>query len=289
MIRKSMVIAAILLLIYELFLRMADIPWDTSQNDKSANIISAQDFLFNYSDQEISKDTVIVGTSVSRKLIMDSLGSHYISLAFNAWNTYDGLELIKLSRKKPACLLIETNYAKNQILPAEIESNLKPISYYSGKWFRSLQLRYQPTGLLIGWGKNLMKSRIEKLKEEKRTNKALYQLNLQTNMEKMNEKIPDSVLNKRFAVIKSLLTTFKNDNIQIIFFEVPVNEELQHTTSMNEVRQYFNIYFPKTEFRYVPLPADNDYFFSDGVHLAPQSALKYTHYLRNELHQPSLR
>src|SRR5664279_3530391 len=126
MVWKSLFIAIILLVVYEFILRVSDIQWDTSQNDKSTNIISTQNFLYNFSEQELSEDTVIVGTSVSRKLITDSLGKHFISLAFNAWNTYDGLELLRLSGKKPACLLIETNYAKNQILPVEIESNLQP-------------------------------------------------------------------------------------------------------------------------------------------------------------------
>jgi hypothetical protein len=284
MIRKSIFIAAFLFISYELFLRKADITWDTSQNDKSANIISTQNFLYNYSAQEMSEDTVIIGTSVSRKLITDSMGKHFISLAFNASNAYDGLELLKLSGKKPACLLVETNYAKNQILPPEIENNLKPLSYYSGKFFKSLQLRNQPTGLLVGWGKNMMRTRIEKLKNEKMANVSLYQFNLQMNMEKMNESIPDSVLTIRFIVLRSLIEGFQKNNIKVIFFEVPVNEELQNTTSMVEVRKYFYSYFPKSEFQHIPLPAENNYSYSDGVHLSLQSALSYSIYLKNKLH-----
>jgi hypothetical protein len=277
-------IAAFFFITYESLLRITHISWDTSQNDKSANIISTQNFLYDYSEQEISMDTVIVGTSVSRKLITDSMGKHFINLAFNAWNTYDGLELLKLSRKRPACLMVETNYAKNQILPPEIESNLEPLSYYSGKIFKSLQLRNQPTGLLIGWGKNLMKDRIEKMKDEKRANVALYKLNLQINKEKMNESIPDSILTKRFKVLKSLIEGFQKDHIKVVFFEVPVNDELQNTASMVEVRNCYYTYFPKNEFCYLPMPVENNYTFSDGVHLSPQSALKYSIYLKNELH-----
>jgi hypothetical protein len=284
MIRKSIFISIGLLLLYELFLRVTNIRWDTSQNDKSANIISVQNFLYNYSAAEMEKDTVLIGTSVSRKLNTDSIGTHFISLAFNAWNTYDGLELVKRSGEKPACLLVETNYAKSQYLEPEITSNLEPISYYSGKFFKSLQLQYQPAGLLIGWGKNLMRKRIELMKLQKRSDTALYQFNLQMNKEKMNEPIPDSVLVRRFTILKSLISGFKKENIDVIFFEVPVSKELQFTASMTEVRKYYLTYFPENEYRHIPLPAENDYSFSDGVHLSPQSAIAYSLYLKKALY-----
>jgi hypothetical protein len=285
MVRKSILIAVILFCTYEIFLRFTNIHWDTSQNDKSANIISVQNFLYDYSNREIMGDTVIIGTSVSRKLVTDSLGAHYINLAFNAWNTYDGLELVKRSGKKPACLLVETNYAKNQILEPEISDNLSPISYYSGKIFKSLQLKNQPVGLLIGWGKKLMKARIDQLKEEKRQNATLYQLNLAMNRQKMNEPIPDSVLTKRFVVLKSLIGGFDADHTGIVFFEVPINEELQNTASMAEVREHFYAYFPKSEFRYIGSPAGSGYVYSDGVHLEQKSALEYTLYLKNKINE----
>jgi hypothetical protein len=283
MIRKSILVAALLFLAYECFLRMTDIKWDTSQNDKSGNIISVQDFVYDYSRGDMEKDTIIVGTSVSRKLITDSLGKHYINLAFNAWSNFDGLELVKLNHKRPACLLIETNYAKNQILQPEITSSLDPLSYYPGRAFKSIQLRNQPTGLLVGWGKDQMKERIEKLKEKKRENIELYHFSIRMNKEIMMKSIPDSVLQKRFAVLKTLIDGFRSQKVGIVFYEVPVDKELENATSLLEVRNCFHQYFPENEFRYIPMPPDNDYVFSDGVHLSPQSALEYTLYLKGEL------
>ena len=283
MISRSIWIAVFLLVAYELFLRAIHVPWDTSQNDKSANIISVQDYVYNYSGNRLEEDTVIVGTSVSRKLVMEALGKNYISLAFNAWNTFDGLELVKMNRKKPACLMIETNYAKNQILEPEIAKSLDPVSYYPGKMFKCLQLRNQPTGLLIGWAKNLMKARIDRLKEKKRENVELYNFSVHMNKEVMMQSIPDSILNKRFAVLESLIKEFKKDGVGIVFYEVPVDEELKETVSMVEVRNYFYKYFPKNEFRYIPMSPARNYTFSDGVHLSGPSALEYTLYLKSEL------
>lgn len=285
MIRKSIVLCLIFFIVYELFLRVSDIHWDTSQNDKAENIISAQDFIFNYSAKEISADTVILGTSVSRKLITDSLGKHFINLGFNAWSSYDGLELVKMSKKKPACLMIEMNYVKSQILQPEIVNNLKPVSYYSGKMFRSLHLSNQPVGLIVGWGKNLMKDRIVELKEKKREDVALYESNLKLNLEIMNQTIPDSVLNARFVTLKSLIDGFKKENVGILFFEVPISKELRNTASMLAVRRFFSAYFPRNEYQYIPQPAEDDYVYSDGVHLSLGSALHYTLDLKKELNK----
>jgi hypothetical protein len=285
MIGKSLFIALFLFLIYELYLRESNLNTDNSQNDKSANIISVQNFLFEYSDKEISQDTIIVGSSVSRKIITDSLGKNFINLAFNAWSTYDGLELIIRSGRVPSCVLVETNYVKNQVLEPEITDNLEPISYYSGKTFKSLQLNNQPVGLLIGWGKNLMRTRIEKMKEEKRNNAKLYQLNLQMNSEIMNQMIPDSILAKRFSVLKNLISGLKKQNVAVIFYEVPFDQSLENAASVVEIRNYFHEYFPSSEFTYIPGSSGGQYTYSDGVHLSPRSALEYTLYLQKQLYQ----
>ena len=285
MISRSILVVAVLFIAFELFLRATYIPWDTSQNDKSANIISVQDYIYHYSANQLKQDTVIVGTSVSRKLITDTLGQHYVNLAFNAWSSFDGLELVRINDKKPSCILVETNYAKNQILQPEISGSLDPVSYYPGITFKSLQLRNQPTGLLIGWAKNLLKARIDRLKEKKRENTDLYNFSLQMNRQIMNQPISDSILNKRFIVLRSLIDGFKKDGVHIVFYEVPVDKELRETTSLVQVRTYFHRYFPENENQYIPSPEDAHYVFSDGVHLGAQSALDYTLFLKSELHK----
>jgi hypothetical protein len=285
MIRKSIIFCVILFLAYELFLRVADIHWDTSQTDKAENVISAQDFIFNYSAKEVSEDTVILGTSVSRKLVTDSLGKHFINLGFNAWSSYDGLELVKMSKKKPACLMIEMNYVKSQVLQPEIVDNLKPISYYSAKLFKSLHLRNQPVGLIVGLGKSLMSDRIIDLKEKKREDTALYASNLRLNRKIMNQTVPDAVLDARFVKLKSLIDGFKKENVGILFFEVPISRELENTASMLAVRRFFSTYFPRNEYQYIPRPAQNNYVYSDGVHLSIGSALDYTLDLKKELNK----
>jgi len=285
MVRKSLFVAFSLLVIYELVLRLTLVSWDSSQNDKSANIISAQNYMYNYSAAEIAKDTVILGTSVSRRLITDSLGKHFVNLSFNAWTVYDGLGVVKMKGKPPACLLIETNYVKSLVVQPELSGIMEPISYYSGRMLKSMQLANQPAGLLVGWGKSRMQSRIDAFKEKKRKDTGLYNLNIRQNIGIMNETTPDSILIRRFTALKRMFEEFQEEGTAIIFYEVPIDHKLQNTNSMVEVRKYFNIYFPKKEFRYVSLPKNDNYIYSDGVHLNKESALAYTLYLKTELNK----
>jgi len=283
MVKKSILIAIILLVGFEIFIRVSNIPTDTSQNDKSANLISAQNFIYNLPATEVEKDTVIIGSSISRKLVTDSLGKNFYNLAFNAWSSYDGLQIVKLTKKKPACLLIEMNIVGNQHLQEDVVNSLDPISYYPNKTFKSLQLQNQPVGLAIGYLKDKLKARMEEMKKKKRENEELYKLNVKMKKEEFMHTLPDSVFENRLAVLKTLIDEFKAQNIGIVFFEAPFDGELEQTAAVLTTRKYFQRYFPDTAYTYLPMPAVNNFVYSDGLHLNIESAMTYTLFLKNEL------
>lgn len=285
MIKKSIITAIVLIAAYEAVIRLCNIKWDTSQNDKSANVISAQNFIYNLSNEQTAADTLIIGSSMSRKLITDSLGKSYYNLAFNAWSAYDGLELVKLTKRKPACLLIETNVVGNQSLSEAVSGSLSPVSFYSNKVFTSFQLQHQPVGLLVGSIKEALKAKIEAMKLQKRQDTALYKLNIANEKKVQQKPLHDSVYENRFAVLKNLVEGFKKQGIPILFFELPVDTELMHTAMTEKNRQYFKKYFPESEYTHIALPAENNYVYSDGIHLSINSAVEYTQYLKTKINQ----
>ncbi len=285
MIKKSIITAIILLAAYEAVVRLCNVKWDTSQNDKSANVISAQNFIYNQSGEETAADTLIIGSSMSRKLVTEELGKNYYNLAFNAWSAYDGLELVKLTKRKPACLLIETNVVGNQSLSEAVTGSLSPVSLYPNKVFKSFQLQNQPVGLLIGSIKEALKAKIEAMKLQKRQDTALYKLNIQNEKNVQQKPLHDSVYDNRFSVLKNLVEGFKAQGIPILFFELPVDAELINTATAEKNRFYFKKYFSENEYTHIALPAQNDYIYSDGIHLSIPSALQYTQYLKNSIEQ----
>jgi hypothetical protein len=283
MMKKSILLALILIISYELFVRATAFNWDTSQNDKSANIISAQNFIYNLSDKEVTADTIIIGSSIGRKLTTELLGKNYYNLAFNAWGAYDGMEIVRLTKKKPACLLVETNVVSNQTLQEDIVGSLKPLTYYSNVFMKSFQLKNQPVGLVVGGIKQKLKAKMEEMKMKKRENQTLYDLNIKLEKEKLDITLPDSVYTSRFIKLKELIGGFKAQGIPIVFFEVPYDTTLINTATNLKNRQYFQKYFPSSQYTYIPLPPVNDYIYSDGIHLSVKSAPVFTQYLKTSL------
>jgi hypothetical protein len=285
MIKKSILMFIILLALYEAGLKISHIDWDTSQNDKSANLISAQNFIYNTSAKEVKKDTLIVGSSVTRKLVTPVLGENYRNLGFNAWGSFDGLDLVNRTNFKPACILVEMNFVGAQDAKAGIQSSLEPLSYYPNRMFQSFQLRNQPVGLMVGSIKNLMKDKIEAAKKAKRENKELYNFTLDMTKKDLMKPLDDSVLQARFLGLKNLIEKFKAENIGIVFFEVPVDPVLENTSTLLNNRKYFHQFFPDSAYHYISLPPENKYVYSDGVHLNAESAVAFTQYLKNEVNK----
>lgn len=281
MIVRSLIIVGFLLVIFEVTLRLRPINWDTSQNDKSANLIGAQNFVFNKAKLNRSKDTIIVGSSISRKLIIDTLGDNFINLAFNGWSAYDGLDLLKRTKALPSCILIESNSLREVLTQQEIVNIFDPILSYK-KLIKSTQLQNQPVGLLIGFLKDQMKSKILAAKQLKRSNVTLYNYSIQMIKKEYSIALADSISIRRLSKLKGIVDEFKKQNVKIIFFEVPIDTALMHTTYMNSARNYYSNYFPDSVYSYIHPPVNN-YIYSDGIHLLPESATDYTNYLKKSL------
>lgn len=283
MIKKSILLFLILFALYEIGIRAFDVKWDTSQNDKSANLINAQDFIYNTGADELFNDTVIVGSSVSRKLITEELGANYHNLAFNAWGSFDGLDLLARRNARPACILVEMNFVGEQDVKEGIRNSLEPVSYYSNSFFKSLQLKNQPVGMLVGSLKMAMKDKMEAAKNKKRENLDLYNYTRDMAKAQFMKGISDSALQNRFMGLKKLVDHFTANGVKIIFFEIPLDSTLENTTLLENNRKYFHRFFPDEKYAYITLPGQNDFVYSDAVHLMPASALDYTHYLRTQI------
>jgi len=281
MIFRSLVVVIVLFIIFEISLRVWVVNWDTSQNDKSANLIGAQNFVYNYSKLDLSKDTIIVGSSISRKLIIDSLGKNFINLAFNGWSAYDGLDLLKRSKSLPSCILIESNSLREVVTQEEIINIFDPLYSYK-ELIKSSQLQNQPVGLLIGFLKDQMKSKILASKKLKRSNVNLYNYSIQMIKKEYSKALDDSISIRRLNKLKSIVNEFEKQNVKVILFEVPIDSSLMHTTYMDSARNYYKKYFPHAVYSYIQPPVNN-YVYSDGIHLLPESAIEYTNFLKKSL------
>jgi hypothetical protein len=70
---------------------------------------------------------------------------------------------------------------------------------------------------------------------------------------------------------------------KILFFEIPVNYQLNHLPKANLIRKTFYENFPESKYKYIPMPDSEQFITSDGVHLTQDEALTYTIYLKEKM------
>ena len=106
MIRRSLLVFALLVVGYALYIKFGKPELNTVQHQASGNRISAEQYIF---APDEPNSTVIVGSSLAFRIAMDSLPPNTINLGFGGLTVYDGLELVRRSGKKPRRVVLETN------------------------------------------------------------------------------------------------------------------------------------------------------------------------------------
>ena len=105
MIKKSIILCISLFLIYTLFIYfLAPKWWTASQHQWQENIVKAQQFSYN----KETFQNIIVGSSLSSRLIMDSIPETY-NLSFAGQSIFDGLNIVCNSNKSIKNVFIEIN------------------------------------------------------------------------------------------------------------------------------------------------------------------------------------
>ena len=68
--------------------------------------------------------------------------------------------------------------------------------------------------------------------------------------------------------------------MNVVFFEMPVNNQLANMPQAKIIRASFYTYFPASKYRYIQ-PDFFQYKTIDGLHLDPEEAYRYTLYLKS--------
>ena len=142
MIRKSFLVAAILLLFHMLYIRVSRYPDYLSQHQWQGNVIKAQKYLYGKNVKYI-----IVGSSLSNLLLKDSL-PEFANLAFAGQSIYDGFEIVKRKSIQPAFLFIETNFVLREPNEKFVSSIIADAPYFLNEKVPSLRDQFQPVSML---------------------------------------------------------------------------------------------------------------------------------------------
>jgi hypothetical protein len=285
MVRKSLLFALLLFAVYSLFISFVKPHWSIPQHQWQENRVKAEKYLY----EDNSNKNVIVGTSLSCRLIMDSLPNIF-NLALGGQSAFDGLYIIRNRGTFPNTVFIEMNYILKEESKSFLTSINNPLLSTIKKQLLSVREDKQPIAALgdiinIRATKPLFKLYRSGFAEthsisDKDDNKNLFN-ELIKEQEKNYKLTPNpKYLEETFTKLSKEVDLLKNNGVRVIFFEVPVNERLYNLPMPQLVRKEFFKYFPSNQFKYIIVPDCKGFTTSDGIHLVDDGAKIFTHFFK---------
>ena len=268
MIKKSLLTAVICVLLHALFVALFPNA-GAATNQWQDNIIKSQKYLY-----QTEADTCIVGTSLSARLLHDSIPSIQ-NLAFGGCGAVDGLRII---------LLIETNLFFHSGSPSLIQSTTEGFKPLVIPCLPSLQEQYSPICLLSG-----LMMKVAGINPQGTGSSTVNLAQLRESIEREKEKTEEYLLSaeelkERSETMLSLLKQLEEKNVKIVFFEMPINKELLQTENNEQVRQNVTKLFPPDKYTYLSTDTTS-YLTTDGMHLGFEEQKKYSHFFKKAINR----
>ncbi len=292
MILKSIIVSILLLGSYSIFLSHHKFYRQQSQHQWQDNVVKGQEYIYSAHKEDLK---VIAGSSLSARLVMDSMPPEFCNLSFGGQSMFDGLSIVLNSSPKPKQVYIEMNMIKKEGNPAFVNTLFTPVFYYIREELFFMQEKNQPitfignylipgaaTHAIDPFSNLFLNPFLDEFKGNRVSaigtqngfeNKLIEQ-------EKKEFSIPfkDDVIRKKFRYLKEAITHLTEDKVQVIFFEMPMHPALESSVEMIYERKLFHEYFPSNSYHYLPKPDYADFTTTDGIHMAGESALKFTKY-----------
>lgn len=272
MIKRSLIVFAALAVGYSLFLHFATVDWDTTQHLANGNRIKAERFAF---DDAADGGTVIIGSSLAYRLVLDSFPQGTANLGFGGLSVYDGLELIRRSGRKPKRVLVETNILFREPDRAFLNALFEPGLYQLRERLPLMREENQPSGLLFGWLKQyFLAGRAPEDASDSRAGPSAVML---AEHRARYAEIPADSTQARFAdMLANGAHALVQQGAEVVFFEMPIEAELEESKLSARTRSLVMERFPSHLF----LRAGPDgWRTSDGLHLAKPDAARYSGWL----------
>jgi len=276
MIRRSFLVFLVLAIGYGLFLRFAQVDWDTTQHLANGNRIKAERFVYG---ADVPDATVIVGSSLAYRIVLDSMPQGTTNLGFGGLSIYDGLTLVERSGKKPARVLIETNVLYREPDHGFLKALFEPGLYEVRRAVPMMQEENQPSGVLFGWLK-------QRLLQERGMEDSEGDTTAVPNAVMMEEHrgnyalLPADSTQQRFmAMLERDVHALEERGIEVIFFEVPIEAELMSSALSEHSRAMIESRFPERTF----IRSSERWRTTDGLHLDKRDAQRFSGWLAGEL------
>jgi hypothetical protein len=292
MIRKSLLIFIVFFGAFSLFLFLHKSEWKSAQYQSQDNVIKAQRYLYN---DDTTSHGVIIGSSLTEKLLMDSLPG-ISNLAMGGLGVFDGLHILLKKEQLPKIVFIETNY----FFKAEYESFINSFDSRAGNYVKTnlpaLRDENQPVGIVKHYLKvrfmaqNAEDSRSMQQEDpnEKVLSGEVFSKFLALQQNEYNH--PDtSLIKKSLEHLNKYVQEINKKGSRVCFLEMPVNPTLKNLPLANLVRSSLAAQFSNNpQVSFIKCPVSGVFNTTDGIHLTKYGKWEYLMYFKNAIKDLSL-
>ena len=282
MIKKSLILFAILFALFNIAAKFT-LPDDKyAQSDFQRNMINADKYIYSNMDYK----AMILGSSLAYRMPTDSLPGFY-NLALSGMSVYDGAAVLLSRKTLPKTVFIEINVIqrpKSESFSQEFESS--GYAFFK-RIFPALRTENQPV-ILVKKAIDQIKASVRHKSVSTTRNKiAARNIYLPERLFKplLAIQIKDyskrdtAVANAAITSLKQLMQKIEARGSKVILFEMPVNPIIQQSPKATLIRELVAKHFPRHQF--IPIPS---FIFKtrDGLHLAQKEAVDYTLYFKGQ-------
>lgn len=242
---------------------------------------------------------VLVGSSITARINAEDISSQAVNLGMVGMSSQTGLKIVEKEPVKPSILLLELNNTIQQRSQGKL--NREFIEYLYNPFYHSirtylpiLRQEYQPASILAQFLIKLItqeKKVLFRFLEEGNVNQNSINPELVETLIKQQieqKKYPLSENSKKAikeesSLIKTQIQNLEKAGIQVFLMDVPIEARVRDTLQERQTRELLKTLFPPNTFKWIPEPKNEKWRTNDGIHLSKSSAVKYAHFLREQL------
>ena len=245
-----------------------------------------------YTNQERAEEFVYAKKKYSKVFAGSGLIGGFSATAirrddfFNFYLPYNGscsaVKIVALSGKIPKILFVETNCIFKGFDDALIDRLFDKRRYKLRFCLPYLLQKHK----LIPLTKELIKPAKTILIESSPLPKPLFSQTLE-NQKKVYNSLPDiDKFNQCINELKKYIYYISSKGCEVIFFEMPIDKQLQNSPLANFQRNVMKDVFNDHQFKWIEPVQNTQYMTGDGIHLLEESTIAYFKYLESKSIDP---
>lgn len=285
MIIRTLIVSVVLILCYSVCIQSSTVNKLNSQSNWQENLVKGENLFFGHEKYS----TIIVGSSLSATLHENVFHNTY-NLGLVGCSIYDGLAILKNMSKDrlPSTVLIETNYLLRDEKKFFVDNFSREYPNYFKKYLPAFRENHKPISVMAAALTHQFQGYIDSAQYCLVSKHQPVNINNLSYSKVLSEEVidyrvkPDSmnVIN-HLAKIRDYVNYLEENNVKVIFFEMPVDQSLRSLPKIVAVRNGIKSYFPT--YNFILPPADFKVSTLDLEHLDNKDATAYSNFLLNRV------